>query len=192
MSSAGVVIHPGAVIEELGALPDRMLGLLAPITLDQHLTMALRARWRDDGEVLDELFRDGGPIGSFGTRVRVAFATGLYSEDMYRDLLRVNKIRNLFAHKLDAVSFAHQQAHDLAIAMTLPSRFPAARFASASPQEESAADRWHRAQSTSCVVEPGTARGRFLRTAELLDAFLVWRLACGGPAPEPTAISVSP
>lgn len=78
-----------------------MIGLLAPIAIDYHLVRAIKIHWVDDGEMLDELFRDGGPIGSFGSRVRVGFAMDLYSAETYRDLLRVNKIRNLFAHKPD-------------------------------------------------------------------------------------------
>lgn len=36
-----------------------------PTAIDYHLVRAIKIHWVDDGEMLDELFRDGGPIGSF-------------------------------------------------------------------------------------------------------------------------------
>ena len=64
MSATYDPIHEANLIEEIGVLPDRLVGLLAPIALDHHLVQAIKVRWADDGEVLEELLRDGGPIGA--------------------------------------------------------------------------------------------------------------------------------
>ena len=96
---------------------------------------------------------------------------GLYSEETYRDLLRVNKIRNLFAHKLEAGSFVHQQAHDLAMALSLPQRFLAA-FDRDAPHRGKPDDRWRIVQRFTGIVDTNVARGRFLRAVEIADAYL--------------------
>lgn len=171
MSATYDPFHEAKLIEEIGVLPDRLVGLLAPIALDHHLVQAIKVRWVDDGEVLDELLRDGGPIGSFGIRVRIGFAMGLYCEETYRDLLRLNKIRNLFAHKLEVGSFVHQQAQDLAMALSLPRRFLAV-FDRDAPQRAKPDDRWKIVQRFTAIVDTNVARGRFLRAVEIADAYL--------------------
>ncbi len=175
MTGSPSAIRDAILFREVGALPDRLVGLMAPIFLDQHLVQAIKAQWIDDGEVLEELFREGGAIGSFGTRIRVGFAVGLYSEEAYHDLIRINKIRNLFAHKLDAATFGHQQAHDLALAMTSPSRFPAGERNGERRAARTTAEFWRSARRSTEVADTASARGHFLRAAELLDAYLVSR-----------------
>jgi hypothetical protein len=53
---------------------------------------------------------DGGQnaiLGTLSAKIRVAYATRLLEQPVYRDLLRLAEIRNVFAHSLHRVTFEH-------------------------------------------------------------------------------------
>jgi hypothetical protein len=168
---------------ELGTLSDRLAGLLVSVLLDQRLEAALRARWQDDGDVLRDLFRDGAPLGSFGARVQVGFAIGMYGKDTYEDLRQINKIRNSFAHKLEAKDFAFQSVRDRIAKLKLPAAYPVTKPLIQNDAEVKdfllGKTHWtdieeytkHLAQHSS-VEDIDQPRGKFLRTVELLLIFL--------------------
>src|SRR5688572_1253343 len=55
-----------------------------------------------------------GPIGNLGTRSKLAYSLGLISEQEFREIEIVRKIRNVFAHKFELdFSFEVQQVADL-------------------------------------------------------------------------------
>src|SRR5690348_11653964 len=91
--------------DEMSGLPDRVVGLLAPVIVDDRLTDAIKAQWHDTkgqhGSLLGQLFRDGAQLGSFGSRIDIGFSIGLYNAETYNDLRNISKIRNRFAHKLE-------------------------------------------------------------------------------------------
>jgi DNA-binding MltR family transcriptional regulator len=104
-------------IREISTLSDRLLGLLAPIILEKRLREAIQHRWVDSDisrgtTILEDLFRPSGEIGSFGTMIRVGLAIALFGRETYADLVRIEKIRNSFAHRLDVKSFADQPIVD--------------------------------------------------------------------------------
>jgi DNA-binding MltR family transcriptional regulator len=46
-----------------------------------------------------------GPLGTYGARIRIAYLLGFLSEEEFRDLRLIGKIRNAFAHSFDKISF---------------------------------------------------------------------------------------
>src|SRR5690606_18966025 len=64
-------------------------------------------------KVAEELVGDGMvPLGSFSARTQAAYVLGLISENEFKELNTLRKIRNLFAHKVK-MSFDVQQVKDL-------------------------------------------------------------------------------
>ncbi|ANW05037.1 MltR family transcriptional regulator [Bradyrhizobium icense] len=73
------------------------------------------------------------PIGTFSTRIKMAYSLGLVTKRQYEDLDRLRRIRNEFAHNWEPISFADQKiaAHISALHFsTLDDDFPS------SPQEK--------------------------------------------------------
>lgn len=61
-----------------------------------------------------EILSERGVLGNFGARIMVARALSWISEDVYRDLYTIGKIRNKFAHSADLeVTFENQSIKDL-------------------------------------------------------------------------------
>lgn len=168
--------HEERFLAELASQPDRVVGLSAPILIDRRLVLAIQARWTDtdDGKLFEELFRDGGALGSPKTRAQVAFAIGLVDEPALKDLLTVLKIRNAFAHLLEADSFAEQRIAALSANLALPDLYPAAGPGLGAPTAEGAAseDLRQRLLHASDIVATASPRARFLRTTEILTTML--------------------
>jgi DNA-binding MltR family transcriptional regulator len=105
-------------IEELeqGA-SERNLGVVAGAIVDSKLSHVLRRALGDDSpyskKVRAELFNPDGPLGSFGSRISMAFLLGLLTEKGHTDLQTFKKIRNLFAHYAEHGTFASQRIRDL-------------------------------------------------------------------------------
>lgn len=158
-------------IKYQAGLPDRVVGILFPVLIDRRLETAIKSRWRDltpHRAVFKELFRDGGPLGSFQPRIHVGYAIGLYDEAMHADIKRIAKIRNAFAHDPGVNSFADQPVGDLTGALTLPERYPVGHAASGSDPRRFAEDM----MAESGVGDTESRTGRFLRSVELVLTWL--------------------
>ena len=155
---------------EQADLPDRIVGLVFPILVDRRLELLIRDCWNDtaNGELLDELFRDSGALGSFQTRVQVGFAVGLYDEGIFDDLRLIVKIRNAFAHQPRARSFDAQPICDLTRSLQLPDRYPKEDQPITGTREQ----RIERLMQTSGLIDLAPLRHRFLRTTEIALTWL--------------------
>lgn len=92
---------------------DRAMAVLLGAIVENHLTGLLRLYMRRDEEnVARELFQPSGPLGPFGTKIRVAYMLRIIGPDLYRDLTAVSKIRNKFAHDLTVVKFDSAPVRD--------------------------------------------------------------------------------
>jgi DNA-binding MltR family transcriptional regulator len=103
--------------EELEAFYDqssaRAYGIVLSAILENHLTAILRLLMRREPKIADELFRPTGPLGPFGTKIKLAYLMRVIHKDLYSDLTIVTKIRNAFAHDLSISSFDQQMVTDL-------------------------------------------------------------------------------
>lgn len=91
---------------------DRAMAIVIAAIIENHLTALLRLLMRRDEKLADELFRPTGPLGPFGTKIRIAYMLRTFSVETYKDLICFTKIRNRFAHDLSVTSFENQAITD--------------------------------------------------------------------------------
>jgi len=84
---------------------ERVEGIVYMCSLDLHLELLLKAVMIDDKSVVKELMKDDRLLGSFSSKLKLAYALGLIPEPVRKDLEYLNKIRNAFAHQTDVESF---------------------------------------------------------------------------------------
>jgi DNA-binding MltR family transcriptional regulator len=91
---------------------ERAMAIVLGQIVENRLTDYMRLLMRREKALADELFNPSGPLGPFGTKIRVAYMMRILSEQSYRDLIIVNRIRNKFAHDLSVTSFSDRQITD--------------------------------------------------------------------------------
>ena len=77
---------------------DRGCALMVAAYIDYELGKLIKAHIVDDKSVSDDLFSNNGPLGTFSSRINLAYSLGLIPNDIRRDLHLLRKIRNEFAH----------------------------------------------------------------------------------------------
>jgi hypothetical protein len=85
---------------------DRGCALMLGAFLDIHLEKLLRSVLLQQKSVVDPLFQYPGALSTFSAKIRLAYCLRLLHEHEYRDLNRILKIRNGFAHELHGISFS--------------------------------------------------------------------------------------
>jgi DNA-binding MltR family transcriptional regulator len=95
-----------SLVKESQRDSDRGCALLLGAFLDVHVAKLILSVLIQRRQVVDQLFDYPGPLSSFGAKVRMAHALRLLHEYEYRDLRRIVRIRNRFAHELQGISFA--------------------------------------------------------------------------------------
>src|SRR5262245_40928148 len=93
--------------------------LVAAALLENALMTLLHSFFIQD-ERTNALFRVRGTLESFSKCAEMAYCLGLISEAMLKNLERVGKIRNRFAHSMSLPNFNDQQISDLCAALTFP------------------------------------------------------------------------
>lgn len=92
---------------------DRAAVIVCAALLEDGLTRAIQSTLHRDKAVLEKLFRPSGPLGSFSAKIDLAFAMGLYSKEIHKDLVTIKNIRNEFAHGLTTKNLGSQKVRDL-------------------------------------------------------------------------------
>ena len=100
--------------KEIKGATDRASAILSGAMLDEMLALLAKAKCIDDEEAEKRLFAPQRPLGTFGARIEFCYMLGLISEEEWKGLLVVAKIRNAFAHKLENLSFADEGLSALA------------------------------------------------------------------------------
>jgi hypothetical protein len=175
---------------ELLHLSDRVIGLLAPIILDERLKGAIQAKWFNrktrSGMLLEDLFRDGGELGNLGTRARIGFAIGLFTPETLDDLLTIIKIRNRFAHSLEVKDFNGSPISDLVKNLKIIDRYPPPeRVRLDEVTQLGPDDIFGHVIKYSGSSDLTTPRGRFIRSIEILASLLHREEAVATRGPEP-------
>jgi hypothetical protein len=80
----------------------RGLVLICATTLEELLKRCIEAHLVEHRDVKNLTNGFNAPIAGFANRILFAFAVGLISKQEYDDLTRLRKIRNEFAHSIDA------------------------------------------------------------------------------------------
>ena len=93
------------LVKESQADSDRGCSLLIAAFIEAHIEKLLRSVLIQRKSVVDPLFKYPGPLSTFGAKIRLAYCLRLVHDYEYRDLIRIQKIRNRFGHELHGISF---------------------------------------------------------------------------------------
>jgi hypothetical protein len=92
-------------LHDINKQPDRIVGIILGALLDERLDSAIKSRLVYHKVYTEQMFREGGPIGSLSTRIQLGHLLGVYGEATLKDLIIIKDIRNRFAHWREGVSF---------------------------------------------------------------------------------------
>jgi DNA-binding MltR family transcriptional regulator len=84
---------------------DRGCALIAAAFLDDRLAELLKLYFADEPTVADDVLGQSNPLGTFSSRIDVAYLLGLLSKGEHRALHLIRKIRNAFGHVAEPISF---------------------------------------------------------------------------------------
>jgi hypothetical protein len=87
----------------------RAAGVMWPALVERRVDRLFDAALRPDKRVRNDLFQPSGPLGNYAAKIRLAYMLGWYGKDMFDDLVLIAKIRNRFAHAIEAKDFTDQQ-----------------------------------------------------------------------------------
>lgn len=89
----------------LNAETDRGCALMSAAFLDNWLRNLLNSFFVEDERITGDFLSPNGPLGTFSSRIDLAYLLGLISKKAHRDLHLIRKIRNDFGHKAEPLSF---------------------------------------------------------------------------------------
>lgn len=114
----------GTVLTELEQYSDRSAAIIGAAMVDEVVRDSIAAKFHVSDDKSLPLLAPEGPIGSYGARIRLAYALGIIGPIAYADLACIGKIRNKFAHwtvvpgkfgdEFEELTFRHQQIRDWA------------------------------------------------------------------------------
>lgn len=93
------------VLAEISQQTDRGVALVGGAYIDLVLRDAITARLCDIPDIFKLLFENRGPLQSFGARIQIGFALGIYGRRAFQDFNLIKDIRNAFAHSAEAIAF---------------------------------------------------------------------------------------
>src|SRR5258708_23720824 len=112
------------VVELYHAESDRGAAVVAGSLVDKCLEDCLHRFFVQDSSI-DELFTGYGPLTTSASKAGVAFALGLISVEMKRDLTYIRKVRNHFAHHPSEATFDVSPVRELCSNLSLAKPIPA-------------------------------------------------------------------
>lgn len=84
---------------------DRSVSLIAVSYLESHLEKVLKLRLLGGNAHLKKCFGFNGPFGTFSSKIDIALCLGIINKAIYNEINIFRKIRNIFAHSYDDISF---------------------------------------------------------------------------------------
>jgi DNA-binding MltR family transcriptional regulator len=102
-----------SALREIETDSDRAAAIVAATLVDEHLTLALRHSLHQNKSIANEMFSNSGPLGSFASKINLAFLIGIFSIKCHKELNTIKRIRNLFAHNLTISGCESEQVNDL-------------------------------------------------------------------------------
>jgi hypothetical protein len=88
---------------------ERATAIMFGTIVESRLTSILRLVMRRDKALADELFNPAGPLGAFGTKIRVAYMFRVISPELCKDLIIVDHIKDQFALDPTVTTFEDQK-----------------------------------------------------------------------------------
>lgn len=106
-----------ALLREFEKESDRGVVLVSAAVMDDMLELLIREYFSAHGSkpknVIDPLFSTFGPLASFSSKIRLAFALNMLDDWLYGDLRILKKLRNEFAHSFESADFGAQKVVSL-------------------------------------------------------------------------------
>jgi DNA-binding MltR family transcriptional regulator len=154
---------------------DRAIAIAAAAFLEDHLAIALKARFHQDEKILNDMFRSSGPLGSFAAKINMAFLIGLCSKETCKEMHTIKDIRNEFAHKGLTRDFNSQRVRDLANNLTIGKSFKITIKKITKGDEA----------EPPIVLDrkPETTRDLYVRSCQMLLTFLMYHTSRSSPPP---------
>ncbi|WP_068878670.1 MULTISPECIES: MltR family transcriptional regulator [unclassified Phenylobacterium] len=84
---------------------DRAVAIVSASMIERALEDALVVRLRQDATIIDRMFQVSGPLGSFSSKIDLAYLTGMIGREAHQDLIRIKNVRNRFAHDTEIKDF---------------------------------------------------------------------------------------
>ena len=112
-----------AIIAEIETQKDRGAALIAAALVDERLLELIKLRLRreltkDEKGAHADLFKPGRPLASHFARIRLGFLLQLYPFLISDLMVKINNIRNDFAHKTAPIDFENQDIKNQCAAIT--------------------------------------------------------------------------
>ncbi len=96
---------------------DRGLCLLAIGRMDNVLTEFLQLKLLGSKTFKRDLFNNNGPLGTFSSKIKMCLAMGLISNGYYQEIEVMRKIRNIFAHSDQPITFESKEVETLCLGL---------------------------------------------------------------------------
>lgn len=105
--------------KELDSNSDRSIALVCCSVLEELLKEKIKTCLVSDNQT-DKLFEANGPFGSAINRTRIAYYMGLITENQFKNLKYMQRVRNIFAHQILDVSFESNKIKNICSNMEIP------------------------------------------------------------------------
>ncbi len=95
-----------AAVRDFGGQTDRGVAIIAVSMLEQMLEILLTQRMMPlNAKRYATMFGKMGPLSSVSAKIELALALGVISENLYYQIDALRKVRNTFAHRIEALTF---------------------------------------------------------------------------------------
>ena len=101
---------------------DRAAAILVTCYIETYLEECLKFILVDDPSI-DKLFKGTAPLSTLSARIDMAFALGIITEEIRKNLKNIGKIRNKFAHEPTVTSFAGSPVRDLCLNFSILEKY---------------------------------------------------------------------
>ncbi|SIO60682.1 hypothetical protein SAMN05444166_6485 [Singulisphaera sp. GP187] len=95
------------MVATLDSESDRAVALIVTAWLDDALSEMIKSRLVKDKRVIDEVFRFDSALGTFSSRIKLAYLMRRFSKTVYDNLQTIRTIRNGFAHSRENLQFVN-------------------------------------------------------------------------------------
>jgi hypothetical protein len=107
-----------AIESELYNGPDRGAAVVLGSLVERALEKLLRDKMRPDGT--SSLFKYGGPLADFSSRIQIGYALQLFGPETRKDLNIIRHLRNQFAHSRRPIRFTTPVVKDCCAQLSYP------------------------------------------------------------------------
>ncbi len=98
----------------IGTQDDRAVVLSLATFIEDTLGRLLIAYFRNCKATKDLIVGFNAPLGTLGSRIKAAYSFGLVTQEQYKDMDLLRKIRNEFAHDWEGVTLERNDIKDMA------------------------------------------------------------------------------